>query len=746
MRVEGIVDHCFAHTKDDSNTEGWQTLEEHLIGVADLAQRFASAFDAGPWGRAAGLWHDLGKYSEAFQGYIRSEGDPSCAARVDHSTAGAQHAVEAEGLLGHLLAYAITGHHGGLLDGRSEDACLEKRLKKDVEAWAEAAGRLPTADLEESLPSILRGALAIPNRRAAFTAAFFARMLFSCLVDADFLDTERFMAPERHAERIAWPGDVLLQMCDCLDRHLGGFGTPQTHVNCQRARVLKDCRRAAAMEPGLFSLTVPTGGGKTLSSLAFALRHALVHDLDRVIYVIPFTSIIEQNADVFRGVMQPLSDSLGVDPVLEHHSNLDIGDETVGSRLATENWDAPLVVTTSVQFYESLFANRPGKCRKLHNIARSVIILDEAQTLPVAYLEPCLTALDELARNYGSSIVLCTATQPAVGRSESFPKGLADVREIVTDPQKLYESLKRVDVRDEKGREDAWIVDRLREAEQVLCVVNTRGHARQLFEMLGDEEGLYHLSTMMVPEHRSEVLREIRARLESVKKCRVVSTQLVEAGVDLDFPMVLRSLAGVDSIAQAAGRCNRNGQLDGMGRTVIFRSEHKRSETYFQETAGCASQVLECQEDPLSLAAVEQYFKLYYWGRPSLDEAGIFDKFRLDGSKNCELPFNFDFASAARDFHLIEDSGRTVIVPWGERGQRLCERLRRTAEQPDGFLLRKLQRYSVNLREREWRLALDAGYVDLVGDRFPVLVSPEVHYSEKTGLSFEDSPSPVLCV
>ncbi len=736
----------FAHTKPDRPEEEWQRLDDHLRGVAELAERFATAFDSGPWGLYAGTWHDLGKFSNAFQRYLRESGDPSCSTRIDHSTAGAQHARAADDLLGHLLAYAIAGHHGGLPGGRSEDTCLEKRLKKSVEPWRTADASLLLADLETSIPRVVQSALSQQDRRrAAFSLSFFVRMLFSCLVDADFLDTERFMSSDRHARRAEWPADVLLQMSRCLDDHVAGFGPPASNVNRQRARVLKDCRKAIDVKPGHFSLTVPTGGGKTLSSLAFALRHAIRHRLERVIYVIPFTSIIEQNADVFREAMRPLAERLGTDPVLEHHSNLDLGEETVISRLATENWDAPLVVTTSVQFYESLFANRPGKCRKLHNVARSVIILDEAQTLPVTYLEPCLTALDELARHYGTSVVLCTATQPAVSRRSDFSKGLENVREIVSDTRTLYHSLRRVEVEKIGKQDDSALVKRMREAKQTLCVVNTRSHARKLFEELGDGDGHYHLSTLMVPEHRSEVLREIRNRLDSGMPCRVISTQLVEAGVDIDFPVVLRSMAGIDSIAQAAGRCNRNGKLLGMGKTLVFHSEHQRSEQYFAETAGCAAQVMECRDDPLSLEAVEHYFSLYYWSRSNLDEKDIMDSFRLDG-RDKELPFSFDFATVAREFRLIEDSGRAVIVPWGATGCHLCEQLRRTAEQPGRDLLRKLQRYTVRLHEHEWQAALAAGAVELVGERFAVLVSPELHYSNKTGLSTEGGSPAVLCV
>ena len=374
--------------------------------------------------------------------------------------------------------------------------------------------------------------------------------------------------------------------------------------------------------PGLFSLTVPTGGGKTLSSLAFALRHAQRYSLRRVVYVVPFTTITEQTAEQFRHVMRPLGDS---DPVIEHHSNLDAGSETTASRLATENWDAPLVVTTSVQFYDSLFAARPSRCRKLHSLAKAVIILDEAQTLPVDYLEPCLRVLRELTANYGSTVVLCTATQPAVEWRDDFRIGLAGVREIVPDPPRLYASLKRVDVEHLGQRNDASLAEDLMAHEQVLCIVNTRRHARTLSEAIGDRDHQhFHLSALMCPQHRTTVLTNIKAALKARRICRVISTQLIECGVDIDFPTVYRSLAGVDSIAQAAGRCNRHGAQK-TGRTFVFRSEHEESERYFADTANCASQVLPLHEDPLSLDAVEHYFRLYYWdlGKCSVAQGAV---------------------------------------------------------------------------------------------------------------------------
>ena len=604
----------YAHTLPGRAEEEWQELQAHLEGVSKHAAASGASFHAGDWARVAGLWHDLGKYSDAFQSYLRTASSPDphiadaphATGRIDHSTAGAQHAATHIDILGHLLAYSIAGHHSGLLDGRGSGSCLEARLAKAVEPWNHAPKAIASAPALE-LPVFVAKAL---GGRDAFSVALFVRMVFSCLVDADFLDTEQFMNPEQAAERPTWPSDVLTRMEACLDAHMTKLKSGSTPVNVERCKVREDCLAAAVQRPGLFSLTVPTGGGKTLSSLAFALRHAQRHGLRRVVYVVPFTTITEQIAEQFRHVMQPLGDG---DPVVEHHSNLDAGSETTASRLATENWDAPLVVTTAVQFYDSLFAARPSRCRKLHNLAKAVIVLDEAQTLPVDYLDPCLRVLRELTANYGSTAVLCTATQPAVQRRDDFGIGLDGVREIVPDPPRLYARLKRVDVEHLGQRNDASLAEDIMAHEQVLCIVNTRRHARTLSEAIGDRDHQhFHLSALMCPQHRTTVLTEIKTTLTAKQPCRVISTQLIECGVDIDFPIVYRSLAGVDSIAQAAGRCNRNG-VQKRGRTFVFRSEHEEAERYFADTANCAAQVLPLHEDPLSLDAVEHYFRLYYW-------------------------------------------------------------------------------------------------------------------------------------
>ncbi len=731
----------FAHSRPNRPEDEWEPLGEHLTKVADLARDFGERFAAGEWARLAGLWHDLGKYSEAFQNYLRASAlaDPHTADRlpkVDHSTAGAQHAVHRIDVLGHLLAYPIAGHHAGLLDAISEGASLQARLRKTLESWEgapESIRGLPAPQLT----GFLREALADRNE-APFRLSFFVRMLFSCLVDADFLATECFLAPEKSGARPRWPEDVLLQMERVLASHLDSFGEPLTRVDVERQRVLDACRRGAVGSAGFFSLTVPTGGGKTLSSLAFAVRHAVLHAgsgqrFDRVIYVAPFTTIIEQNARVFRDVFAPLARTGVGDVVLEHHSNFEASDEDVVSRLATENWDAPLVVTTAVQFYESLFGNRTSQCRKLHRIARSVVILDEAQAIPVDCLAPCLRALRELVDNYGVTVLLCTATQPALHRRPDFDIGLKGVRELIPDPPSLYQSLRRVTVSQLGQVTDANLAERLLAEQQVLCVVNTRGHARSLFELIGDHDGHFHLSALMCPAHRSAVLCRIRERLRSGGPCRVVSTQLIEAGVDIDFPCVLRSLAGIDAIAQAAGRCNREGRLEELGRVFIFASEHRSSERFVAETAGCARQVLSLHEDPLTLEAVESYFRLYYWDQKQRwDARGVLGELHLANDR--ELPFLFNFSTIADRFRMIEDSGRPVVVPWGPEGRTLCEQLTGPGGVADWKTLRVLQRFTVQIPSRTWEEHRNRSFT-IVQDRFAVLVANPDLYSESLGLS-----------
>jgi CRISPR-associated endonuclease/helicase Cas3 len=518
-----------------------------------------------------------------------------------------------------------------------------------------------------------------------------------------------------------------------LTTHLDSLAASATPgpINDRRQEVLDACRAAAALPPGLFSLTVPTGGGKTLASLAFALRHAKAHRLSRVVFAIPFTSIIEQTADVYRRVFEPL----GGDVVLEHHSNLDPRQETPTNRLAAENWDAPVVVTTNVQLFESLYASRTSRCRKLHRLAGSVLILDEAQTLPVELLEPCLAVLRELAADYRCSVVLCTATQPAVTKREGFPIGLEPekVCEIIPDPPALYEAMRRARVEPVGTLGDDDLAARLAGHGRFLCVVNTRPHASRLFDRLRKsvpDEGLFHLSTFMCAEHRSQVLREIRQRLKDGRPCGVVSTQLIEAGVDVDFPVVYRATAGLDSVAQAAGRCNREGRLPEPGVVYLFRPEGEQLQDPLRAMAYRTQELLDLKEfsDLLCLDALRRYFELYYWCQKSKwDENGILEQFAT--------PKMLQFRTAAERFRFIKDKSRPVIVPWGKEGRRLVEAVRKP-DWPDARTRRRLQRYLVPIPERAFDAMLGGDLEQHHEEAFTVLLNEDL-YDPRLGLRLD---------
>lgn len=711
----------YAHSKENADETQWQPLREHLENVGRLAAKFAGRFSAAPFGEAAGLLHDIGKYSDEFQARLRGK-----AIRVDHSTAGAREAVSLYGkALGRLLAYVIAGHHAGLPDFGSlaDEASLLGRLSTgDIprfDAYKQEVGHLPSMPRLPIQP--------LPGSEG-FSLHFFIRFIYSCLVDADFLDTEAAIDPKRGSARGRYP--ALSDLLDRLDTYLQQkrSSAPQTHVNQWRSRILQSCLEKSSLPPGLFTLTVPTGGGKTLSSLAFALRHATEHGMERIIYVIPYTSIIEQNASVFR-------EALGNDCVLEHHSNFQFAADddddawTLAEyrlKLSTENWDAPIVVTTNVQFFESLFSARSSRCRKLHSIANSVVILDEAQMLPASYLKPSLLALAELVTNYHSTVVLCTATQPAI--RSYLPDGMSTI-ELAPDPPGLYEAFRRVQVRVLGDLADEELADMVSKHGQVLCIVNTRNHAFKLYQALRERgvEGVYHLSARMYPEHRSRKLKEIRAILSTGEPCRVVSTQLVEAGVDVDFPVVYRAMAGVDSIAQAAGRCNREGRL-ASGDVYVFKPEkHGQPRGWLRETAEVAEIVMRVHDDPLSLEAVQTYFtKLFDVEGERLDSKGIARKLE-ENSKQLDFPFRW----VDREFRVIEQDMIAVIIPKDPDCARMVEEARWTGA--SSRLSRRLQPYTVQVYYDEYMRLVQNGALEVVAGQYLVLKDLGI-YKDDVGL------------
>jgi CRISPR-associated endonuclease/helicase Cas3 len=702
-------------------------LLDHLTQVGERARTFAERFGSGEWARLAGRWHDLGKYSASFQRLIREENgfeahlekesDPG---PRDHSTAGALYARKVLGTSpGSPLAFVIAGHHAGLADR----AKLEERLEKKQDLLQRALMAQPAPALLQTtapaLPAFISGVKGEPASRAV---ELWVRMLFSALCDADFLDTEEFLSPESAQLRQGAPGlDVLRER---LSRHLEALQAraAPSEVNRVRAEVLAACREAAVQSSGAFSLTVPTGGGKTLASLAFALEHAVRHGLERVVVAIPFTSIIEQSAAVYR-------EALGEEAVVEHHSALDPVRETVRNRVASENWDAPVVVTTTAQLLDSLFARRPGACRKLHRLARSVIVLDEAQTVPPRLLTPILDVLGSLVRDYGASLVVCTATQPALGRTSALPEGLEGVREIVPAEVRAFERLRRVRVRlpdsDAPTSYEALAGELMREPD-VLAIVHRRKDARELCEVLdrglGDTTTM-HLSALMCPRHRARVLAELKARKRGGEPVRLVSTQLVEAGVDVDFPVVYRAMGGVDSLAQAAGRCNREGRLSSLGELRVFLAS-TAPPPGVACTALDVTQGLLRETPGLDLFhpdTCRRYFRQLYAARTR------------DAKDIQAMRAKLHYEETARNFHLVEDGwSAPVVVPWGEAAEHV-ERLEHAG--PSRERLRALQGFTVQVEARLRDRWLAQGLLRPVADTVLVL-GPELApaYDERFGL------------
>ncbi len=747
--------------------ERMEPYHGHLNKVAWHAATFAAdMFPSGPdrdaarqWAYLAGLWHDLGKFSEEFQQRLRGERE-----RANHSTAGAQ--LSASQLHTTLLAYPIAGHHAGLADYVRGDSGILARLN----------GLDYLSTLERPSVFQVTTSLAAPPSKEPKSLALHTRFLFSALVDADFLATEAFMNSERHQRRCNWPKDILLQMEGTLQERYHQFGDPDSAIARLRHRVHIDCIDKAGDKPGFFSLTVPTGGGKTLASLSFALRHSLEHDLRRIIYVAPYTSIIEQNASEYRTTFAGLAAKIGRDPVLEHHSNFetDISSDHEEPlwKLSAENWDAPLIVTTSVQLYESLYANRTSRCRKLHRIARSVIILDEFQNLPPNLLAPCLDILKRLVAHYGVTVVLCTATQPAVGKlsadqpgdfAKSFNKiALRPAREIVSDISNLFASLQRVRVENAGSLGDDELVSQLSGHQRILCILNSKPHAARVLEKLGVEDPAnLHLSAQLCPAHRRLILAEIKRREQSGEPCRLIATTVVEAGVDLDFPAVYRAQTGLDSLAQAAGRCNRHNHLGPAGGLVRFFSPSDQKPPAFLSQAIAATQAVLPDHSPSDLLlpeAIESYFLQYFFllggsGGQGWDRHDILKCFRI-AEDNPGFPFAFDFQSAAERFRLIPDNQAPVIVPpvrgcWDQRDESrsaeildLLDRIR-SADQL-GYPAprqahRALQSHTVQIPKNIHAAMIAEDLIRPCCDgRFPILVHPENDYHPKLGLLLPD--------
>lgn len=659
-----------AHKREDGIT---QSLKEHLENTAQLAGKFAKEFDAYDWGYCAGMLHDIGKYSDEFQERINGSNK-----KVDHSTAGAQLCWSKKGLY-QFLSYCIAGHHAGLPDtGGKCDAggagSLYGRLNKKIKDYGKYQQEIaiPRLDTAPFMP--------VEGEDFSFAVSMLVRMVYSCLVDADFLDTENFMKGGIQERESGEPIPVLeKRLQDFVSDWLNN--KEQDNVNGRRSEILRNCIEKGNEERGLFRLTVPTGGGKTVSSLAFALKHAVQHGMKRIIYVIPYTSIIEQNAKVFR-------DILGEQNVLESHCNVDYEatEELRPMQLAAENWDKPVIVTTNVSFFESLFSNKSSQCRKLHNIANSVIIFDEAQMLPNDYLKPCITVMEQLIRHYKSTVVLCTATQPAL--QNLFFKGMT-ATELCPRMEEQFRFFKRAILKNLGRITEEQLIQKLEKEQQVLCILNTKKKAQKVYQCL-QGDGVYHLSTSMYPKHRRRVLEKIKECLDDDKKCIVISTSLVEAGVDLDFRSVYRQLAGTDSIIQAMGRCNREGkQPVEESHTWIFQLEEQEYIPGQRQQIAITETLLSEEKRLEELRTIQEYFEMLYHFRGSgLDKKRILEEFQN---------MRFSFEKVSHEFKLIEENTKTILIPIEDHAKEIYEAIK--IKGITKKLMREAGQYCINVYE-----------------------------------------------
>lgn len=746
--------HYFAHTAEEPGgrplpecSGKWQPLATHLRNVAHLARQFAEPLGLANEAELAGLLHDLGKYRDEFQSYLRGERGSSV--ETQHSIYGAAWALDPHQQLGTVLS--VAGHHAGIHDLADAQAAASKSVV--VQAVGDLVARI------ESETGLLPPPPGIPvfvesAPEPAFAAEFYVRMLFSCLVDADRLDTAFWPAvPPTDASLEA---DVLLSKVVC-ERDRKQAANSVSSLGVLRNRVFDSCRDAGHRSRGFFSLTVPTGGGKTLSAMAFALAHARAHGLRRVIVVIPYLSIIEQNAAEYRRI-------LGKDVVLENHSNVvpkpDAKEEEKGRlELVSENWDAPVIVTTSVQFLESLFASNPSKCRKLHRIARSVVIFDEVQTLPTHLLKPMFSVFRELVRSYGVSLVFSSATQPAFRKSPALPDGFApdELCELAPDPADLFRQLRRVNYHlPKQGETLDWpdVAAQLAAQTQALCVVNLTRHAKELWEqlkrLLPDGESPIHLSSAMCPAHRLALIETIRQRLRDGLPCRVVSTQLIEAGVDVDFPAVWRAMGPLDSIVQVAGRCNREGR-HAAGEVHVFQpADHKLPPGVYRAASDQAVITLAQlgQEEAASerLSTDPQVFRGYF--------DSLYQVVNTDHAKRGESTIQQDreqlrYREVSRKAKVIDDSGQPVIIARDNHGHEFAAPLieeirnRQPASGQPRFTrddLRALQRHMVNVHHHRFQQLESMKHIHPLLPNLELHVLAEGFYHPDLGLVIENRP------
>ena len=705
-----------SHVSSDDHI---QTNKEHQQGVAELASKFASEFGMGDVARIMGLIHDKGKEQAEWQKYIRGVTGydreyASVKSGPNHSYVGAVIAQTEYPRIAPLIAQPIAGHHRGLYDYCDYIEETKQKIPKDV-------------TIDSPVPYHFR-----PKAFKPSDLHQVIRMLFSCLVDADSLDTEAFMNPGQ--ARLRGSHTSMQELLESLEKHLQGLKAkaPDSEVNRIRNYVQEQCVKESQGEGGFYSLTVPTGGGKTLASVLWALHHAIKNSLGRIVIAIPYTSIIVQTAAVLKGIF-------GEDNVLEHHSNIntdDIKDKETRERLqlATENWDYPIVVTTNVQLFESLFSNRRSDCRKLHNIVKSVLILDEVQTLPLGVLKPIVHTLDTLHRTFGASVLFTTASQPILsGRIEGTnPRAsfdaLQSVHEIIPANARLHDKLRRVRLQFLGGaRTYDEMAEKLNKCQKVLCIVNTRRDAKELYDRLPQEGVCLHLSRMMCPAHVAATIRRIKEALKESEEqpIRVVSTQLIEAGVDIDFPVVFRQEAGLDSILQAAGRCNREGRQT-LCTTSVFSlgKEHPLPTGYIAQTNNARLNMGE-RHDWFSPEAMDCYFRQLHARTDNFDSKQM---------ENLLYKPECEFEKAAHRFRLIDDNTISVIVNWGE-SIRLYEQL--VSQGPSYHIMKKLAQYSVNIRKQDFQKLQSIGAIEETFENIYAITSPGFYKSD-AGLTMEN--------
>lgn len=718
--LTNISSELISHIRTNSEGEikAYQSLEEHSLGVANYANEFANEFGMGSWGYLIGILHDKGKEKRDFQNYILDmNGIPGHKNWTQH---GKQHAyvggIIAKKLYGlsayNIIINQIVSHHTGLHDYDEIENIINQDIPSEV-----------NTNIEKTI-------LGVPNFKIqAADYHHLARMLFSCLVDADFLDTEEFMDEASSALRKnkATLNDLLPLLEDKFKELKSKADL--SDVNVIRNKVLQQCIKMADTSIGFYSLTVPTGGGKTLSSLAWAMKHAIRNGQKRIIIAIPYTSIIVQTASVLRSIF-------GEENVLEHHSNVNpeqIKDENLQEKmkLATENLDYPIIVTTNVQLFESMFGNKPSVCRKLHNIVNSVVILDEVQTLPMDYLQPVVDSMKSFNKMFDVSFLFTTASQPVLSgliegcNPRATFKGIDQIAEIIPDDFKLHDKLRRVKLSIYKeGKTYDEVAELLSKHKRVLCIVNTRRDAKELYKRLPQEGVTLHLSKMMCPEHICETIDTIKNSLkkESNEIIRIVSTQLIEAGVDMDFPVVFREEAGLDSILQAAGRCNREGKQKS-SITFVFSLSKERPlpKGEMQDANNARLNIGECQ-DWFAPDTMTSYFKQLYCRQNSFDVKNI-KHYLYNPKELC-------FATAAKEFQMIDDNGINVVICW-KNSIELVQQLIEIG--PSYLLMKKLAKYMVNINKTDFNTLANMGVISEKKEGLFV-VDYKQQYDERIGL------------